>query len=318
MTTVRITETYDLSTRLEKMGMIGVHTPSTGTIKQLYPGLWDSHKFVRMLKCDVTIACASMLPADPLQVGTEAGAIAPQDMFNPILYRAVTNESFDVILGRMNTMIANATNASGSNINFTPEIFGSVSDSQKAYYSLLSERGWKKSMPQAGLSMRGLVPLVYPILSAYGNEYGPVGPAPLSQALPGVADNGEIATMANKSAVFRGKAMRMPRIPTKYGDRSVSPTTPSDTNIPNTMVACIIMPPSKLHSLYYRLRVSWTIRFEKIRSINEYGSLSDMMTTADMLYTEYMPSESSKDMEKDDSMVATNDMDMQMIMQAGM
>lgn len=78
------------------------------------------------------------------------------------------------------------------------------------------------------------------------------------------------------------------------------------------------MPPSKLHQLYYRLRVSWTISFEGVRSVNEYGSVADIMNNADQVYLEYMPSSKQGDMEKDENMVATNDMDMDMIMQSGM
>lgn len=316
MTTVRITETYDLSTRLNKMGMIGIHTPSTSTIKGLYPGLWDSHRFFRLKKCDVTLACASMLPADPLQIGTEAGSIAPQDMFNPILYRAVTNETFDVLMGRMNTL-GNPTNWDGGSANVSPEIFGSLNGSTNAYYSLLSERGWRKAMPQSGLSMRGLVPLVYPILNTYGNEAGPAGNATLSGSLPLVGDNGEITYSANKNPYFRGRAQRMPRLPTKsYNSTSVY--QPSDISIPNSFVACLIMPPSKLHQLYYRLRVSWTISFEGVRSTNEYGSFTDISFNSSYVYTEYMPSSSKDQMEKDDSMVSSNDMDMERIMQSGM
>lgn len=318
MTFVKITETYDLSTRINKMGMIGVHTPSTSTIRQLYPGLWDSHKFVRLVKCDVTLACASMLPADPLQVGTEAGSIAPQDMFNPILYRAVTNESFDIIMGRLNTMASASTLPAGHNINVSPEIFGNVSNSAQIYYSLLSERGWKKSMPQSGLSMRGLVPLVYPILNTFGNQMGPVGGATLGGNIPTVDDAGKVAYSSNKNPFFRGRAQRMPRLPTKIGLSSASEYQPVDSDMPNSFVACLIMPPSKLHQLYYRLRVTWTISFEKVRSINEYGSLSDIQYTVGDVYYEYLSSSSKDEMEKDDSMVASNDMDMERIMQAGM
>lgn len=318
MTSVRITETYDLSTRINKMGMIGVHTPSTGTIRQLYPGLWDAHKFVRLVKCDISLACASMLPADPLQVGTQAGSIAPQDMFNPILYRAVTNESFDVIMGRLNIMASASTLPAGHNINVSPEIFGNVTNSAEIYYSLLSERGWRKAMPQSGLSMRGLVPLVYPILNTFGNEMGPVGGATISGNIPTVDDSGKISYSSNKNPFFRGRAQRMPRIPTKVGLSANSEYQPVDSDMPNSFVACLIMPPSKLHQLYYRLRVTWTISFEKVRSINEYGTLTDIHYTAADVYYEYLSSSSKDEMEKDDSMVASNDMDMERIMQAGM
>lgn len=317
MTTVRITETYDLSTRLNKMGMIGIHTPSTATIKGLYPGLWDSHKFIRFVKCDVSLACASMLPADPLQIGTEAGSIAPQDMFNPILYRAVTNESFDMILGRMNTLLPRATLATGHNTNVSPEVFGNLSQSSQIYYSLLSERGWRKAMPQSGLSIRGLRPLVFPVMNAFGNQLGLSGNGTLNGALPLVDDSGEITTPSNMNAYFRGKARRMPRLPTKSVIQSVSEFAPSDSSLPCTFVACLIMPPSKLHQLYYRLRVSWTISFEGVRSINEYGSISDIHYASGYVYQEYMASSKQEDMEKDDSTVASNDMDMERIMQAG-
>lgn len=317
MTSVRITETYDLSTRINKIGMIGIHTPSTGTIKQLYPGLWDAHRFIRLKKCDVTLACASMLPADPLQVGTTAGSIAPQDMFNPILYRAVTNESFDMIMGRMASM-GSPTNATGHNSNVAPEAFGNLNGSANIYYSLLSERGWKKSMPQTGLSMRGLVPLVYPILNTFGNTVGPVGTSALTGNVPFVDDNGKITSSGYRNCFFRGRPQRMPRIPTKIGNPTANEYGPSDSAVPNSFVACLIMPPSKLHQLYYRLRVSWTISFEGVRSINEYGSVSDISFTAGEVYTEYMPSSKKDEMEKDENMVATNDMDMDMIMQSGM
>lgn len=318
MTTVRITETYDLSTRINKIGMIGIHTPSTGTIKALYPGLWDAHKFVRLKKCDVTLACASMLPADPLQVGTTAGSIAPQDMFNPILYRAVTNESFDMIMGRVFGMQSAPTNATGHNTAVVPEAFGTITNSAEIYYSLLSERGWRKSMPQTGLSMRGLVPLVYPVLNTFGNVVTPSGTSALTGNVPFVADDGNISSTGYRNCFFRGRPQKMPRIPTKLSNPTVNPSAPIDSSVPNSFVSCLIMPPSKLHQLYYRLRVSWTISFEGVRSVNEYGSVADIMNNADQVYLEYMPSSKQGDMEKDENMVATNDMDMDMIMQSGM
>lgn len=317
MTVVRITETYDLSTQLDKIGMIGIHTPSTGTIKGLYPGLWDSHKFVRMKKCDIALACASMLPADPLQIGTESGSIAPQDMFNPILYRAVTNESFDIIMGRMNTLATSATLDSGHNANFTPAIFGNLNNSSQIYYSLLSERGWKKAMPQSGLRMRGLVPLVYPILNTFGNQSGLAGASTVAGTIPVVSDDGSASASANKNPFFRGRAQRMPRLPTKSLFATVNAYAPTDISLPNAFVACLIMPPSKLHQLYYRLRVTWTIGFEGVRSTNEYGSVSDLSFNAGYTYFEYQPSTSKDEMEKDDNMVSTNGMDMECIMQSG-
>ena len=90
---VRISETYDLSTQVGKMGLIAVHTHSFHAISGAWGGLAKNHKFMRLVNCDITMACASMLPADPLQIGTEAGDIAPQDMFNPILFKGGSSRS---------------------------------------------------------------------------------------------------------------------------------------------------------------------------------------------------------------------------------
>ncbi|ADB24814.1 ORF9 [Chimpanzee stool associated circular ssDNA virus] len=87
---VKVSETYDLSTQTDKMGFVGIHTPEGKLVYNMWSGLFKNFRKFRYASCDVTMACASMLPADPLQIGVEAGDIAPQDMFNPILYKAVS------------------------------------------------------------------------------------------------------------------------------------------------------------------------------------------------------------------------------------
>ncbi|APG55810.1 cap [Macaca mulatta feces associated virus 5] len=47
------------------------------------------------------------------------------------------------------------------------------------------------------------------------------------------------------------------------------PGQPSMPYIPPIYVACIVMPPSKLQQLYYRIRVDWAIEFSEIRPISE-------------------------------------------------
>ena len=101
MVFVTVSETYDLSTKVGKMALLGIHTPQSKIIRQCYPGFLMQYKYVRFASCNVTMACASMLPADPLQIGTETGQISPSDMFNPILYRAVSNDSMSTLEGRL-------------------------------------------------------------------------------------------------------------------------------------------------------------------------------------------------------------------------
>ncbi len=291
---VRISETYDLSTQLNKMSLVAIHTPDTTAITKRWGGLLANHKYMRMVSCDVTMACASMLPADPLQVGLEAGEIAPQDMFNPILYTAVSNDSFNNIINRIMVLSGNSTVANqGSSVvainnpDFAKENPKGTApkvldvDNFDIYYSLLSQNGmWKKSMPQSGLSMKGLYPVVYSLVNTIGNQgmHHDGGPWPtdfnnVSSENITLQNNMPELTLTGVGVgmTLRGNSMRMPAIPT-WGLRtpgtSMANFIPGDlepmgqpTEIPRCYVAAIIMPPAKLNKLYYRMRVTWTIEF---------------------------------------------------------
>lgn len=184
MVSVKVSETYDLSTQVNKMGIVGIHTPVGTLVERMWSGLVRQYGKFRFKSCDVAMACASMLPADPLQVGVESGSIAPQDMFNPILYKAVSNASMDTFLqfiqGQASVLTSSASGKSvnrGSIIGVNDPSFKQDSsnvptpdiDQFAMYYGLLSDpNGWKKAMPQQGLVMSNLKPLVYNVVSSYG------------------------------------------------------------------------------------------------------------------------------------------------------
>lgn len=305
---VRVSETYDLSTKTNKMGFVGIHTPTSDLITRKWAGLLQNHKYVRFHKCDVGMACASMLPADPLQIGVEAGDIAPQDMFNPILYKAVSNDSMSNLELWLesqgfsgNSQINSSLNKNSirtiNDVDFKDSA-GTSLDQFDMYYALLSDAdNWKKAMPQSGLSMHGLYPLVYNRLYTDGmmqfqrdtSEYGapfeyPAAPSesdsavnPKSPALP----NNQIITRS-----FRGKAVRMPKFPTTSfayatnnnqvvadaGDAFFSPDSQAFSNlraVPACYVGVIILPPAKLNVLYYRLKVTWTLEITDPRPLTD-------------------------------------------------
>nr|BBE29361.1 capsid protein [Chlorocebus cynosuros associated smacovirus] len=173
---VKVSETYDLSTKVNKMGFLGIHTPDGPLVHDHYSGLFQNFKKFRYVSCDVAMACASMLPADPLQIGVEAGDIAPQDMFNPILYKACSNDSMSTLLNRLYAGQAGASSnviAKNSVVADNSPDFGydddNFVDQFAMYYGLLSDTsGWKKAMPQQGLTMTGLRPLTFGILATQG------------------------------------------------------------------------------------------------------------------------------------------------------
>lgn len=183
---VNVTETYDLSTKIGKMGLVGIHTPEGKLVHKMWSGLYQNFRKIRFVSCDVALACASMLPADPLQIGVEAGSIAPQDMFNPILYKPVSNDSMSQLLNRLylgsmastvdvaqNSVIASNNadyGSAGASVGDGHVLQATNTPSQfDMYYALLADTdGWKKAMPQAGLVMRGLYPLVWSMLKTSG------------------------------------------------------------------------------------------------------------------------------------------------------
>lgn len=280
---VSISETYDLSTTQNRMGLIAIRTPSMVAVQKRYPGFVRNFKFLRVKSCDVVVSCASSLPADPLQIGTTAGKIAPQDMFNPLLYKAVSNDSWNGLLSRIYAS-SGATNSLSNSVRFFSDAFAAASDTNvtNAYYALLSDPSFKKAHVQQGLEMRGLVPLVYHVLNANGtmpdnnglyyagiNQVGDVA----------VSDNAGISYSISSnyasagSATLKGRPVPMPPIETTVGvihpsDGTVTQTefNPVTGSIVPTYVACIVTPPASLNITYFRMTVRWNLEFFHVAS----------------------------------------------------
>lgn len=297
MVVVKLMETYDLSTTVGKMGMIAIRTPSAPYIALKYPGFYRNFKFVRVVKGDVSIACASSLPADPLQVGSAANQIAPQDMFNPLLYKAVSNESWNGLVNRLYGATGTNTSLSDS-VKFAQDMFSGASsvNSTRAYYALLSDPSFKKAHPQVGLTMRGLRPLVWTLLHTFGFPLnGGSSPQlnPPSSDAPSLNVNGaSVATAVGQGSYLRGHPQPMPRQATVFAvsesaDSSGNVTlNPAIALLPRCYCAVIITPPSGgSQLLYYRLVVTWTVEFSEVRSDVELGLLG---TAAEIgRYTHY-------------------------------
>ena len=341
MVQVRISETYDLSTKVGKMGIVGIHTPTGGLIDKMWSGLVLQCKKFRFVKCDVAMACASMLPADPLQIGVEAGAIAPQDMFNPILYRAVSNDSMNTILSFIQNCATTSgvlpTVNKGSIIDVNDAKFAfsdgvtTDADQFQIYYGLLASDGWRKAMPQSGLTMNGLYPLVFQVVNQYGlngpmnNQVTQIPAVPLTDTTDGVPTSKDGATVQVLStANLRGPSIRMPAINTMYFDEEpevdVVPNSrayvKSNTGqVPPAYVGLIVLPPAKLNQLYYRLKVTWTIEFTGLRPVTDIMSWASMIYAGNDSYgTDY--AEQSEAMSAKTSMVDTSGSDITKIMES--
>lgn len=288
MVFVKVRETYDLHTTRNKMTVIGIHTPKPDILKKNYPGLLMQCKAYRPVSADVRVACASMLPLDPLGVGTAEGDIAPEDVFNPILYKAMSNKGMSQLEARINGIANSAHDVDGSTAFAEVDDFTTKSDEFALYYGLLSNtHDWKHANPQSGLEMKGLRPLVYEMVYNVGDMVDDVYDGTSNPKFAFPADDESRSEIGIRKIV--GNAREMPFInctsysytPNQSGSYAL-PGFPDDADKvrmpPNAEVqipylsvvcACIIVPPSRLHELFYRMVVEWTIEFSKIRPIHE-------------------------------------------------
>lgn len=282
MVFVKVRETYDLHTIKNRMTVIGIHTPKPDIIQKNFPGLLMQCRAYRPVSADVRIACASMEALDPLQVGVAEGTIAPEDAFNPILYKAMSNKGMSQLEARINYDGVAGTallDIDGNSADIDVDTTTAAVDEFPIYYGLLSNaHDWKHAAPQSGLEMKGLRPLVYEMVYNVGDSINSANPTTVSVPLTDGAQGTFVAR------AILGKAKEFPFIPcTAYGTADACPpgfmqghhgeNIPynKETLVPYMKVFCgaIIVPPSKLHELYYRMVVEWTIEFSQIRPIGE-------------------------------------------------
>lgn len=329
MVFVKVRETYDLHTTKGKMTVIGIHTPKPDIIKRSYPGLLMQCRAYRPVSADVRIACASMLPLDPQGIGLAEGDVAPEDVFNPILYKAMSNKGMSQLEARINLLAhgdGSSVDVDGSSAAVSVDDLTSLTDEFPVYYGLLSNtHDWKHANPQSGLSMSGLRPLVYEMV------YN-VGDASLTD---GVASTPSIAGQAIPLPIkgILGKAKEMPFINcTSYSESSAKATAgtalpgfPDDGYMPynsevdvpwiNVVCGCIIVPPSRLHELFYRMVVEWTIEFSALRPIGEITDWASLARIGNTTHYQNYSYEATKEaltgtsdtiLENDSCMVSAN------------
>lgn len=279
MVFVKVRETYDLHTVKNKMTVIGIHTPRPNIIKRNYPGLLMQCRAYRPVSADVRVACASVLPLDPRGVGLTEDDVAPEDVFNPILYKAMSNMGMSQLEARINSL-PNGTPTAGTDVYGETAVadvdsLTNMADEFPVYYGLLSQAGmWRHANPQSGLEMKGLKPLVYELVYNMHDQYVPGTPGPgAGTPFPGPDGNlGNVNTQCLQS--IRGKAKPMPFLNCTAYTKSTSggsavgidyPGFKLDSNdvanaeeaVPYILVmcGCIIIPPSRLHELFYRMVV---------------------------------------------------------------
>ncbi|ANC51544.1 putative capsid protein [Bovine faeces associated smacovirus 4] len=349
MVTVTVSETYDLSTKVNKMSLIGIHTPGKSLIQKSYPGLLMNSKYISIDKVDVTLAAVSTLPISPDQVGLDVDNIAPQDMMNPILYKAVSNDSMSNIEARLHGLgFGSGTQVSGSMVDAINDNVTGISDEFNVYYSLLSNRdGFRIAHPQQGLSMRGLVPLVFDKYYNVGafmtnsqevTDVGDTGAdeTPSGDLYPTLQYSAGSLSVVNRPVqAMRGRPHRMPRFPTLYVTAASSGSSQSTNQrvangiadgqplncevlMPDILpvyLGMIIMPPAKRTVMFYRMVVRATLTFSEVRPMSEITSFAGLNSGygSEVYHTDYALQ--SKQMESTTDLVDVQNANIEKIME---
>lgn len=324
MVFVKVRETYDLHTTKNKMTVIGIHTPKPDIIKLNYPGLLMQCRAYRPVSADVRLACASVLPMDPLGVGTAEGDVAPEDLFNPILYKAMSNKGMSQLEARINTLTitGSGVDVNGKTAMVEVDTFTSANDEFNIYYGLLSNtHDWKHANPQSGLAMSSLRPFVYEMVYNVGDQ--------MAQTYDGTGTEfgtiGADGTPTTQGVLkVLGSAKPLPFMNcTNYDGQVIAPgfnigaIGNASQTIPyiNCVVGCIIVPPSRLHELFYRMVVEWTIEFSGIRPLSEVTDWTGLSGVGSSTHYQNYSYESTKEaitgdpkslMDSDSCMVSSN------------
>lgn len=302
-------EVYDLSTVSGKLSIIGIHTPTGTTPRQMLSGFFNQFSKFRYTGCNVTMIPAAQLPADPLQVSYEAGeTIDPRDLLNPILFHGCHGQDLSSIL---NTIYADqghihtGSSAEVTELNFDETTTLGLANVEGMYYAGLSDPTFRKFNVQTGVKLNGLHPLVHslattlPVLAGAGD------------IAPRIEENGSMAGMGNYAAIAnenwsgnfateaaylanRLQTVRMERLgwlPTTRMNgtdpTNLATLTSVPVQLPRIFMGVLILPPSYKQELYFRMVITHNFEFKDFSSCLNKAALSAFAPNGD--YVNWLP-----------------------------
>lgn len=292
-------EVYDLGTKDGKMTIIGLHTPTGGKPRAMLDGFFKQFRKFCYKGMSVTMIPAAQLPADPLAVGYEAGElqIDPRELVNPILFHGTHGDSLNMALDQCfkNTGLAHTTPS--SNI---VEADMAEGYNQDAYYAALSDPTFKKFGIQQGVRLKGLHPLVHPLVltssmlpNADKITSGDITPGG-SGVIPwaqNVVWNGSVDSEGNPNLntlspvnMFTSGVRKLGWLPTRTFYKSNHTGEELDGNVtylPKLFMGVLILPPSYRVEQYFRMVITHYFCFKDFSTALVGDSYSDPQKSYD-------------------------------------
>lgn len=304
------TETYDLNTAVGELSLLAIHTPQAGALLRMFHGFFEQYKKYKINGCNIRMVCASQQALTPDLVGLTEGSVDPRDVLNPILFKACTGESINLLVDQIYNNGQTLAQSLGS--NSIDQHVDSRQVASNVYYQLLADDTWRKEHPQNGLSIFGLRPMVHRIVTtqpfkwtgvkANHNAAGTSGtespilgftqqPTDTSGVKGfGAPSGGNTANSMisfNPNVFVSNGLTEMPWLDTSVIRNGTVGTAEDETSItpsqapmnriinsvPRVYMGCIILPPALLQRLFFRMQVSWSISFKDWRPSQDVGTL---------------------------------------------
>lgn len=308
-------EILDVNTVKGNVTIIGIHTPTGNTPVRRLSGFFSQFRKFRYKGCSVQVVPAATLPADPLQVGFEAGEnhIDMRDMLNPILFHGTHGESLQIA---WNNIFYNHDRFNGDSVHGNGYIVGAGLDAddvsfanssnspvETQYYQAITDRTWRKFGIQSTFKLPFMSPRVWKATTVYpilGNGYidvgsmntGPSyagGTLPLGSLFDAGNGNGLTQKVGANGEVLDQRWMSsgttplgwLPTVTLPCIDNNTVRPAPA-TVLPKIFMGILVLPPSYLQELYFRVIVTHYYEFKGFTaSLAPASQMPDIMGTYD-------------------------------------
>lgn len=287
-------EILDVNTVKGNVTIIGIHTPTGNTPVRRLSGFFSQFRKFRYKGCSVQVVPAATLPADPLQVGFEAGenTIDMRDMLNPILFHGTHGESLQIawnnIFYNHDRFNGDGTHGNGYIVGAGMDVddvaFADVGNSlvETQYYQAITDRTWRKFGIQSAFKLPFMSPRVWKAATVYpilGNGYADIGnmntgpnyaggTIPLGSIFDSSNSYGLTQKVGSDGDVLDQHWMSSGTTPLGWLPTVTFPnvgntiSTAPATVLPKIFMGVLVLPPSYLQELYFRVIVTHYYEFK--------------------------------------------------------
>lgn len=267
-------EIIDISTKSNELTIVGIHTPQGYASRSMLDGFWRQYRKVKYLGCSLSMVPSATLPADLSGVSLDANqpGIDPREPVNPIMFHGAHGESLSTALNVIYQR--GGFDFSSASVDFESIDFSDLNLVERMYYAALSDNSFRKFMPQQGVRIRNMYPLVWRKVT---NQYlgpttdyfddGRVSSVDNVESVGYRSDDvfngtinsdGSMATNVREVFEFSNGVSRLGFIPTKsFG----SDGTVKLNRIPLCYMGVLLLPPSYKTIQYFRLVLNHSFVF---------------------------------------------------------